>query len=169
MKQLYVCRHGESELNQQERYAGQLDTPLTVHGRQQAEQAGQSAHGLGLRFDEVVASPLSRAHDTAKIIAQQIGYPEDKITIHPLFMERSYGSLSGQPWTVEADQQAYPDIETDAQLTARAEQALAYLRALQAETILLVCHGSFLVALRTLLDPQASTAELPNAKIVQFI
>lgn len=167
VKRLYVCRHGESQLNAAGRYSGQLDTPLTERGREQARVAGEQAGAL--EIDLIVASPLSRAAETARIIAEALGYDPAAIIAQPLAMERSYGALEGQPWTVPADPLAFPDIETEATLNDRARQTLERLRLLEQDTILLVSHGSFLLSLQDLLKPDADHRELPNAAIVQFL
>jgi len=167
MKHLYFCRHGESEMNVLMQYAGQVDTPLTDRGREQAALAGNHADTLGL--DLVVSSPLVRALETAQIIAAEANYPVDKIITNQLFMERSYGSLAGKSYEVPQDWANYPDIETDDALMARVRAALDYLHTLDADTILVVSHGDFGTMLRTALEPKMTYAELPNAQIVQLI
>src|SRR5581483_5723923 len=76
MKKLYFIRHGESVSNVERWHAGRIDTPLTERGRQQAREAGKKAKAQKLHFDLIVSSPLSRALETARIIAKEIGYPE---------------------------------------------------------------------------------------------
>ena len=67
----YFVRHGESEANAAQRFAGQTDSPLTGLGR---KQAAAVADALGtVRFDRVVSSDLSRARDTAAAIAARQG------------------------------------------------------------------------------------------------
>jgi probable phosphoglycerate mutase len=166
MKRLYVCRHGESELNARGIYAGQTDTPLTDRGREQARLAGQQA--IGLEIDVIVASPLVRAHETAQIIAEQIDYPVEDILTTPLIMERNLGPLEGQPYTVGPETvETCPDIEPDANLHGRARAALQYLDGLEAATVLIVSHGTFLTALNHVLGGQFDE-ELPNAHLVEF-
>jgi broad specificity phosphatase PhoE len=168
MTHLYVCRHGESTLNAQHIYAGQLDTPLTDLGREQAAAAGNNAGELP-PIDCIVASPLVRALETAQIIAAKHNYPPDRIITSPLMMERSYGSLQGQPWSVTPDPKVFLDIETPQALTARAQAALDFLRGLPAQNILLVSHGSFLLALSSLVLAEPQKTELFNAQIVQLV
>ena len=167
MKHLYFVRHGESELNVAQVYAGQIDTPLTDHGREQAQLAGEGARNL--QFDLIVSSPLSRALETAQIIAVAVGYPKDKIVINDTLMERSYGSLAGQPWSVQPNPAVFPDIESDAEMTARAQIAFEFIKDLDVDTVLVVSHGDFAKYFRLLIDPSVLTEELPNAQIVQLI
>lgn len=68
---LYFVRHGESEANAAQRFAGQTDSPLTALGRRQAEAVAEALSAV--RFDRVVSSDLSRARDTAAAIARVQG------------------------------------------------------------------------------------------------
>lgn len=171
MRNLYFCRHGESVANAEQRYAGQLDTPLTDRGREQAKTAGEKAKVERLHIDLIVASPLIRALETAHIIATEIGYPLDRIITNPLLMERNLGSLQGLSWREYGeDDSPFTNIETLAALLARAEQALDYLRSFPEDNILVVSHGSLSRALRQAIHPdQTYHEELPNAEIVQLI
>lgn len=167
MKHLYFMRHGEAELNVQRRYAGHIDTPLTERGRQQAMQAAQGTHPH--EFELLVSSPLNRAYETAKIVAEAIGYPPEEIVTHELFMERSWGKLEGEPYQDDALVGPEHGAEPESALDERARAALDYLRTLDAEVILLIGHGSFSASLRRVIDPTADTSELPNAHIVQLL
>jgi broad specificity phosphatase PhoE len=167
MNHLYFCRHGESVLNAQKIYTGQIDTPLTEKGREQAKIAGEQA--AKLQIDLIVASPLIRSLETAQIIAKIIHYPKEKIVINPLFIERSFGSLQGKPWTIAFEPEKYPDMESADALDKRVDEAYRFLQNLDAQNILLVGHNSFGVRLRTLVSDQVSTEKLPNANIVQLM
>jgi uncharacterized phosphatase len=168
MKRLYFVRHGQSELNLQHIYAGQIDTPLTDKGREQAKLAGAKAKDI--QIDMIISSPLIRALETAQIIASASGYPADDIFTNPVFMERSYGSLGGKSWDeVDEDETQFPDMESWQALLTRARSGLDLLEDFDADTILLVGHGSFADALRTTINPDGAYSELPNAEIVQLI
>mmetsp|Transcript_23049 Transcript_23049/g.63919 ORF Transcript_23049/g.63919 Transcript_23049/m.63919 type:complete len:386 (+) Transcript_23049:353-1510(+) len=82
---LYLVRHGESDANQRGIFAGQLDSPLTEHGRIEAKSLGErcrlfppASRGRGqnqeqrrrCRFDRVYSSDLSRAHETCTLILE---------------------------------------------------------------------------------------------------
>lgn len=168
MKHLYFVRHGESELNHQRRYSGRIDTPLTEHGEVQAREAAKQISVDSI--DLIVSSPLRRAHRTAEIIAETIGYPTENILVNDLFVERSLGSIQGKSWDeYNEDETLYPDMETLAELFERAKAGLAYLQSLRADTILLVGHGSYSRELRTAIDPSHKYAEPENAQVVQLI
>ncbi len=65
----YFVRHGESESNASGRIQGHTDSPLSDLGRRHAEAAGEWL--ADKHVDAVLSSPLSRAYDTAAVIAQR--------------------------------------------------------------------------------------------------
>lgn len=66
---VYLFRHGETVGNVKGEFAGVTDTPLTANGIQQAKQAANKLKGK--KFEIVLASPLSRAVETAKLVQNQ--------------------------------------------------------------------------------------------------
>ncbi|MBU6226009.1 MAG: phosphoglycerate mutase family protein [Acidobacteria bacterium] len=66
-----LVRHGQSEWNSVGRMQGHADSPLTPEGRRQAQSAARKLKG----FDWVTSSDLSRAFDTAVIIARELSIP----------------------------------------------------------------------------------------------
>lgn len=98
MKKLYFTRHGQTIWNVENKICGATDIALTDLGRQQAEELGlriasDLAAGL-IHIDSIVASPLSRAYDTASIIASKTGLPlrkDERIT------EQNFGRYESTP------------------------------------------------------------------------
>jgi probable phosphoglycerate mutase len=71
---LLLIRHGQSEWNAVKRWQGIADSPLTALGRRQAQAIGRSlAFGSHAKFSFVASSDLSRASETAEIIAGELG------------------------------------------------------------------------------------------------
>jgi broad specificity phosphatase PhoE len=68
---LYVARHGETEWNREGRMQGRLGGPLTERGRSQAVELAAAARALGIA--RLVSSPLPRALETARVVADAIG------------------------------------------------------------------------------------------------
>jgi uncharacterized phosphatase len=169
MKRLYFARHGLSEMNVKGLVAGKTDTPLTAEGRKQAKRAGQKAKKLTI---EVIAtSPLSRAHETAQIIAKEIGLPTNKIHVQKLLVERDFGSLEGKLWAPDLNLDGISDIETVDTLIERAKLALEWLHTFEEDNVLVVGHGAIGRALRSLLHadyPFTRHAPLPNAEIIHW-
>ncbi len=91
---LTFLRHGESEGNRQRVIQGQADYPLNATGRQQAAALGRRWLQEGRHFDGIIASPLSRASETAEIVATELG-TELEIELDPVWMERDFGRMSG--------------------------------------------------------------------------
>jgi broad specificity phosphatase PhoE len=173
MKHLYLVRHGHTQMNEAGLFSGQTETPLTEKGKRQAAAAGEQASNL--HIDYIVSSPLSRAHDTARIIAQTIGYPENKIELTDLLMERHFGSAEGAVYSRDFDMESIADAETLDALKKRLEQFWQHLQTIPADNILVVAHGSSGRMFRSIVLPHVSfygTTEahhLPNAEIVQLL
>ena len=70
---LIVVRHGESEWNVLGKWQGRADTRLTDAGRAQAAEAAEHLLSLNIGIARVVASTLSRARETAEIVARRLG------------------------------------------------------------------------------------------------
>lgn len=173
MKHLYFVRHGLSEMNKQGVWSGQIETPLTAEGKAQAKLAGKELKETNIHIDYIIASPLSRAHDTAKIIAKEIGYPAKSIEINPLFVERNFGALEGQPWQPDLDLDGIADIESVDNILNRARLALDYLETLPHDNILVAAHGSIGRAIRHFIIEEIPYYQyehkLPNATIIQWL
>jgi probable phosphoglycerate mutase len=69
-----LARHGETEDNRPPlRFQGWRDTPLNQRGRSQARDLAWRLAGQGLA--SIWSSDLSRARETAEIVAQALGLP----------------------------------------------------------------------------------------------
>lgn len=180
MKRLYFIRHGESEFNRAKIWNGPTDTPLTIKGRAQAKQVGRQAREQGLVFDVIITSPLTRAHDTAKHVATELGYPHDKIVLNDRFIERDFGKMEGRRDLLATtryilDESAidpYDGVEKLSDLQKRMDDFLAYLDSLPDDTILIVGHGGAGRALRRaiLKEPLSKRGKsIGNAELVRFI
>lgn len=71
--QVVLWRHGRTEHNLQQRFQGQLDTPLDDVGRQQAADA--ASYLAKLQPARIVSSDLVRAFDTAQALGDLTGLP----------------------------------------------------------------------------------------------
>lgn len=100
----YFLRHGESEGNRKKMIQGHVDMPLTDLGRDHAKAAGEFFKDI--QIDSIFASPLSRAFETAKLVAAESGIDESSIVQSDLLKELDTGLFSGM--TMEEIQQQYP-------------------------------------------------------------
>lgn len=143
-KTVYFIRHGEAEANAQGVLAGtRNDTPLTDRGRAQAKDAAELVAKLPIEV--MIVSPLSRAQETAHIIADAIGYKGRMVT-EPMFAERDFGSATALPLEEALkllDDGTAEELEQVPEFHARANEALAYLRNRPEEHMLVVSHGGF--------------------------
>ena len=143
----WFLRHGETDWNARGLSQGNVDIPLNPVGIAQARAAAALLANRGIH--SIVASPLSRAHDTANMAAEVIGRP---VLLDDELKECSFGVMEGQlmaEWFNHwVDGSQTPEgAETFADLRARAVRATN--RALQHETpVLVVAHGALFRALR---------------------
>ncbi len=66
---LRLVRHGESTANAEERWQGRADFPLSQAGARQAERLRSRLEREGYTPTRIYTSPLSRALETARIVA----------------------------------------------------------------------------------------------------
>jgi alpha-ribazole phosphatase len=148
---LYLVRHGETEGNQQRRYLGWEDLPLTAAGAEQARTLGQTL--LHEPLTAIYSSDLRRASATAAAIAEPHGLP---VHLDPNLREVNFGAWSGltyeaimqthpgplRAWIANPEQHAPPGGESLAALRRRALRAVPH-----GDGVLVVSHGGLLRAL----------------------
>ena len=150
---LTFVRHGESLGNAENRMQGLKDYPLSDTGRAQANALMERWQRAGWGFETVITSPLSRASETARIIATGLNIPT--LEYEPLWQERDMGKLSGMTmaeiraqFPVSEFVNPYDSIddsgESDWALYLRAGQALHNLLRRPAGKYLVVSHGAIL-------------------------
>ena len=92
MGHVYFVRHGETVWNVENKICGATDSPLTERGRSQAQELGKRILDEGIKYDEILYSPLSRARDTALIISQTTGIPA---RVEERLIEQNFGKWEG--------------------------------------------------------------------------
>ena len=152
MRTVYFVRHGECLANLERRIAGHNDSPLTDLGRTQADETGDNL--AGKQIDLIITSPLIRAKETARRIADKIGY-QGEIRIEPLFIERDFGSISNELGDIGfplLDAGKVPDAESFEAMAERMNRSMELLKSLPARYILVVGHGGTERMLHTLYE-----------------
>jgi broad specificity phosphatase PhoE len=93
---IYLVRHGQTEFNQEKRFQGRLDSPLTVAGMAQAHAVGRGLRALVAQGGGwiIETSPQGRALHTAQIIRDEAGIAAD-LVIDDRLREVSLGSWDG--------------------------------------------------------------------------
>ena len=134
-----LVRHGQTDWNAAGLFQGSSDTPLNDVGRAQAAAAATVLAAQS--WDAVVSSPLSRARETAAIIADAIGLPLG--AAYPELIERDYGPFEGTPSldSVKSD----PRIEPLPSVVRRGHAALARIGDEHpGARVLAVAHGTII-------------------------
>ena len=93
--EIYVVRHGETDLNVKQIRQGWLDAPLNQAGRDLAVLTGQAMRGVS--FDACFSSPLIRARETVEIILRESGNGSVPIRTDDRLKEIHFGSEEGMP------------------------------------------------------------------------
>jgi 2,3-bisphosphoglycerate-dependent phosphoglycerate mutase len=92
---LVLVRHGQSEWNLKNLFAGWRDVDLSPQGVKEAREAGRKLKAQGLRFDVAYTSALIRAQRTLDLMLEEMGQAGIPITKDQALNERDYGDLSG--------------------------------------------------------------------------
>ena len=144
---LYLIRHAQSQANADHVVAGSHESPLSALGREQARFAGQTAK-LYIPFDLIVSSPMSRALDSARLIAEQAGYSQERVVVLSELRERNLGNVEGRDYSQAPhhngnyeDAENVPGVEPIEQLLVRMKRVLEQLRARPERRVLVVCHN----------------------------
>ena len=88
---IYVIRHGQTDYNVRKLFQGQMDINLNEVGKKQAEETAKKFEGV--KIDNIISSPLSRAYKTAQYISKVTKTP---IKIEEGLKERSFGQMEGK-------------------------------------------------------------------------
>ncbi len=152
---LFCVRHGETVFNQAGRIQGQFDSQLSPLGRRQCVAVAEALAGQAI--DVVIASPLTRALESAQVIADRLGL---SVTLDPRLMEIHAGVFQGHSWdeievrypseaaewrTQDPDFRI-PGGESRRDVMQRAGAALADVRETGYRQAIVVAHGGSLSA-----------------------
>ena len=140
-----LVRHGQTDRNAERRLQGSTDIPLNDVGRGQARDA--VAILAPYEWDAIVSSPLSRAAETADLIAEGLGLTVSRRV--PELTERSFGPAEGMQAGPELEALRIPGGFKGAESEDEAaDRGLAALEALaddyRGQRVLVVTHGTLL-------------------------
>lgn len=152
---ILLARHGRTAYNDEGRFQGRGPVPLDAHGRSEAFALADVIRARG-DVTRMVASPLTRAMETAAIIASRTGLAPE---VDPRFAETDTGAWTDRTYAeviAEQGRDAYdtfrrmepgfsaPGGETFGDQLARLLPAIADLRASEGpdDVLLVVCHGN---------------------------
>ncbi|MFT2816318.1 histidine phosphatase family protein [Leifsonia sp. A12D58] len=142
MTRLSIVRHGQTDWNLHKKIQGSTDIPLNATGRAEAAAVGSALRERD--WDAIVTSPLKRAHETARIIAGEVGLAPPRVIAE--LTERHHGQIEGL--TFEERQARFPDgvavpgLETRQQVLDRVIPALGRIATEhEGDSVLVVSHG----------------------------
>ena len=153
VNRLLLVRHGENRANLTKEFSHRsVDYPLTAKGRLQARQTAEYLRAFPVK--QVFSSPLKRAHETAGMIAAEVG---DEVSVLEHFREVDVGDLEGSPptdaaWKRHDDiigawwqgdvHQRFPGGENFLELCERTAEGYKLMcRGREDETLVLAAHG----------------------------
>lgn len=174
---ILLARHGETDHNlPPQRVQGSIDIPLNDRGREQARALAEAVAGEGLVA--VHASHLSRARETAEIVAGALGL---EVRVDERLAESNRGTWEGRlmqdlereepdlwaAWRRGGGGFRFPGGESLQEHADRVASALADIRDGPLPA-LAVCHGGTIRCAVALDHPRGLDAfhelEVPNAK-----
>ncbi|SFB12914.1 alpha-ribazole phosphatase/probable phosphoglycerate mutase [Acetitomaculum ruminis DSM 5522] len=150
---IWICRHGQTNLNKKELMQGRVDEPLNETGINQAKKARKLIGDI--KFDAVYASPLKRALLTASII----GNVDIKdIIVDDRIIETDFGKYDLKNyhkmgvamtlyWALPEIFPAPDTVETVSSMVKRSHSFLKELEKKEYDNVLVVCHGGIIRAL----------------------
>lgn len=150
---IYLTRHGQTNLNKEKLMQGLTDEPLNDVGINQAIRARETIGDV--KFDKVFASPLERAIKTAEIIGN---LDREKITIDERIIEVNFGEYEkknyfrlGLPMTLYwALPEIFPAPKSVEPISLMVERTRLFMEDLEKkdyENVLIVCHGGIIRAI----------------------
>jgi broad specificity phosphatase PhoE len=163
MKRLILTRKGETEANLRGVYQGQsVDSHLTSRGEKQARLLGEALKEQ-YRVERILTSPLMRAKETARAVAEILGV---KVEVDEDLIEMNFGRFEGktvsqaarefpdayQTWKSSPSQGQMPGGECFEDVLNRAGHFLEKTRERKEATLLAVTHDAALRALLTLVE-----------------
>lgn len=151
---LYLARHAQTASSAVDSFNGRRELPLTEAGKEQARRLG--ARLSGIQWAAVFRSPLSRARETAELIA-----PGFSQVVIPGLTEIDYGGWEGlspeqaralnpgryKAWVADPSTTAPTGGETAEQVKDRALAALDQIRSAHEESdqpVLAISHKATL-------------------------
>lgn len=173
---LVIVRHGQTDANAKKLIQGRIDNPLNKLGKKQANEAANVLIDSELDIDIIASSPLSRALETANIIASKLDC-KNAIYIEPKLLERDFSPFEMRniskvfPAIIDTGF-THPHYENDSLLEERVKEGVYNLfNKHKNKTVLLSAHAHVIRATYRLVNPKKynySTHYLGNASIHIF-
>ena len=177
IKTLLVFRHGETDWNAEERFQGHIDIPLNSRGKEQARNLIPllNTHSV----EAILSSDLSRAFETASLIADELKVPVFKDSrlreshlgdaqgLTRREIEARFGAEVVERWRSphlsDADV-SYPGGETGTAVYSRVSEALIhFMESFHYSRFGVATHGGVIRRLmQNILPPGSPQVPIPN-------
>jgi len=180
VKHFYLARHGLTDWNLIPKVQGMTDIPLNEGGIKQAHALAETIKNSGIKFDKILHSPLVRAAETARIVAEENNIP---LQVEPRLIEQNFGKWEG--WECvkgdysfhDAKQQFADTYETGESMFRLGQRIYNLLDELKAkpgdETYLLVTHGGIARCIESyftsMTNEEYSSFQLGNCEIREYV
>lgn len=146
MSKLYFTRHGQTIWNVEGKVCGATDIELTELGHEQAKELGEHIKAeKDIKIDEIVASPLVRAKNTAEHISGITGIPmhTDMRVIEQNFGKYEGGGRRSEEFTAAKNHfvDNFDGGESMLKVAARVYNILDEMKKDKDKTYLIVAHN----------------------------
>lgn len=152
---IYLCRHGQTTGDLEDRYGGDYDDHLTQLGIEQAQQLSDLLKDKGVQ--KIFVSPLIRARETAEIIGGKLNLVPE--IVRDLKERNRNGILTGMVKSEAKDK--FPDIverlkdykntiegaESQNDFQIRITEAIQTILKTNYETVAIVTHGGPMITI----------------------
>ena len=135
-----LIRHGQTDWNKQKRIQGRINNQLNDTGKTQVEKVGKILKEQDPFWDIIIASPLDRAIDSAKIIAKELNY-SGEIIINNNVIEREFGEAEGEYITDEIYDKITKDVVKNLENSSKVNFDNARNKAKTLHTLSYALHG----------------------------
>jgi phosphohistidine phosphatase len=89
-KTLFIIRHAKSDWSGNEI---DFNRPLNHRGLENVPLMAKRIYKIGIIIDQIISSPAARALSTAKIMAKEWKFADEKFTLNPAIYEASVDTL----------------------------------------------------------------------------
>ncbi len=180
MKHIFITRHGLTDWNLVPKVQGITDIPLNEDGIKQAYALAENIKKSGINFDKILHSPLIRAAETARIVAEENNIPME---VEPRLIEQNFGKWEG--WECPKTDHSFHDAkmqfaqnyetgESMMKLAQRIYNLLDELKAIPGDkNYLLVTHGGIARCIHSyfynMTNEEYSSFQMENCEIKKFV
>ncbi len=168
-----LIRHGQTDWNKKGLVQGRTNNRLNEVGIKQANDAADFLLESDPTWDVILSSPLSRAYETAVIIAKKLNFSEE-IATDPIFMERKFGIAEGKVLDKvmyeEIFQEKIEGLESLHDLQQRGLSALLKVaKVYPGKKVMITTHSQFIKGILSVLDSSFDfTMYLKNSSLNYF-